>query len=243
MINKHSPLPIYAQLEQLIKEQIDTNELKEGDTIPSEREYAEKYKISRMTVRQAITRLTDNGYLQRQRGRGTFVAPKKVEQPLNSLMGFSEEMRIRNISAQTQLLNLQIIEPNSLLEEKLKISADEPVYRIERVRLVENTPISYQIFYTPLSRISGITPEIAKHSLYDYIEHKLGLHLAYAEQEMEVAKAHKKEAEALNVKVGTPVLYIQRISYSEKNDPLEYTISYHLKQYKLKLTIPARSSP
>lgn len=78
MINKHSPLPIYYQLEQGIKEMIEKGQLQPGEMIPSEREWAEMYEISRMTVRQAINNLVNDGYLVRKRGKGTFVATKKL---------------------------------------------------------------------------------------------------------------------------------------------------------------------
>lgn len=83
MIQKNSLSPLYYQLEEEIKEAIQKLELAPGEMIPSEKEYTEKYEISRMTVRQAISNLVNDGYLYRQRGKGTFVAQQKLEQPLD----------------------------------------------------------------------------------------------------------------------------------------------------------------
>lgn len=238
MIDKTSPLPIYAQLEQLIKTQILQHQLKEGELIPSEREYAEKYQISRMTVRQAITRLTESGYLQRQRGKGTFVAMTKVEQPLNFLTSFSEDMCLKGMAARSQVVDFQVIEADSLLAEKLQIAVGTQIYQIKRLRFADDLPIAYQIFYATHALIQGLTKEIASHSLYQYMENELGLHLDYAEQEMEVRKAQKHEAEMLNIKVGSPLFFIQRTSFSPTNQPIEYAISYHLgDRYKFKVRI------
>lgn len=76
MIDKSSPLPIYYQIEEQLKRQIENGELKPNDSLPSEREFAERFEISRMTVRQAINNLVNDGYLYRQKGRGTFVSEK-----------------------------------------------------------------------------------------------------------------------------------------------------------------------
>lgn len=77
MIDKQSPIPIYYQLEQYMKEKIEKGEWQPGEMIPSERELAEMYDISRMTVRQAVNNLVNDGYLIRRRGKGTFVAAQK----------------------------------------------------------------------------------------------------------------------------------------------------------------------
>ena len=93
MIKKDSHIPIYYQIETEIKKLAETKDLKPGDLIPSEREFAEKYEVSRMTVRQAINNLVNEGILIRQRGKGTFIAEPKIEQPLQGLTSFSEDMR------------------------------------------------------------------------------------------------------------------------------------------------------
>ncbi len=80
MIDKSSPLPIYYQIEEQLKNKLKNGELKPNDSLPSEREFAERFEISRMTVRQAINNLVNDGYLYRQKGRGTFVSEKKLEQ-------------------------------------------------------------------------------------------------------------------------------------------------------------------
>ncbi|GAB3062361.1 hypothetical protein GCM10027286_27550 [Virgibacillus ainsalahensis] len=92
MIDKHSPIPIYYQLEEQIKNFIQSENLAPGDILPSEREMSEKYKINRMTVRQAINNLVAQGLVYRQKGRGTFIAEEKFEQDLSGLSSFSEDM-------------------------------------------------------------------------------------------------------------------------------------------------------
>ncbi len=93
MIDKNSPIPIYYQLELQIRQFIESEQLQPGDILPSEREFTEKYNISRMTVRQAINNLVSEGLLYRQKGKGTFIAEQKFEQDLSGLTSFSEDMK------------------------------------------------------------------------------------------------------------------------------------------------------
>lgn len=102
MLDKQSPIPIYIQIEEQLKQQIQQGDFPVGTAIPSERELTERFDVSRMTVRQAITNLVNDGLLYREKGRGTFVASPKVEQPLNGLTSFTEDMVKRGDGAEQQ---------------------------------------------------------------------------------------------------------------------------------------------
>jgi len=236
MIKKNSPVPIYFQIEQHIREKIDKKELKPGEMIPSEREFAEKYQISRMTVRQAITNLVNEGYLQRERGKGTFVAVKKFEKNVRGLTSFSEDMRSRGLEPGTQVLDFIIIEADPLIASSLQIEEGAKVYQIERLRLADQQPIAFEVFYMSEDLVPGLTREVAGHSIYQYVESEIGLHLTSGVQELEATTAHKREASALAIKVGAPVLYIQQITFLEGQQPLEFVKSYYrADRYKYKV--------
>lgn len=237
MINKNSPTPIYSQLEQLIKELI-TKQLNPEDLIPSEREFAEKYQVSRMTVRQAITNLTNDGYLQRKRGVGTFVALKKLEQNLDHLTSFSEDMRSRGMEPGTKVLEFNKIEANEKIAQKLGLEEGSPIYEIKRLRLADHLPIALQLFYTSVDLVTGLTKEIAEQSIYQYVESELNLSILSAQQDVEAMVAKKREAEALHIKVGDPVLYISRVGLAENDIPLEFVQSfYRADRYKFKVKV------
>lgn len=106
-IDKQSPIPMYHQIMENLKKQIEDGTLAPDTLIPSEREYAERFGISRMTVRQALSNLVNEGYLYRQKGKGTFVSRKKFEQPLQGLTSFSEDMRQRGLKASSQLIDFK----------------------------------------------------------------------------------------------------------------------------------------
>ncbi|THE10196.1 GntR family transcriptional regulator [Bacillus timonensis] len=235
MIKKSSPVPIYFQIEQRIREKIEKKELNPGEMIPSEREFAEKFQISRMTVRQAINNLVNEGYLQRVRGKGTFVTVKKFEKNTQRLTSFSEDMRSRGLEPGTEVLSFCSIEADSLIASQLMIDKGAEVYQIERLRLADQQPIAFEVFYMSQNLVPGLTREVAEHSIFKYVE-EMGLHIVSGVQELEATTAHKREASALGIKVGAPVLYIQQISYLEDQQPLEFVKSYYrADRYKYKV--------
>ncbi|WP_010284686.1 GntR family transcriptional regulator [Bacillus timonensis] len=236
MIKKNSPVPIYFQIEQRIREKIETKELKPGEMIPSEREFAQKYQISRMTVRQAINNLVNEGYLQRERGKGTFVALKKFEKNVKGLTSFSEDMRSRGFEPGTRVLDFTVIEADTLIATKLQLEEGSKVYEIECLRLADQQPIAFEVFYMSEDLVPGLTREVAENSIYRFVEGEIGLHITSGVQELEATTAHKREASNLGIKVGDPVLYIQQITYIEHQQPLEFVKSYYrADRYKYKV--------
>lgn len=233
MISKDSHIPIYYQLETEIKELIEKKDLKPGDPISSEREFSEKYNISRMTVRQAINNLVNEGILVRQRGKGTFVAKPKVEQALQGLTSFSEDMIARGMVPITKIIDFQMIPSTRKIAEKLAIDEGALVYEVQRLRLADDIPMAVETSYLPESLFRGLTKEIALSSLYQYVETNLNLQINHAVQSLESSVVRKKEAEILELKEGSPVLLIERFSYLENHKPFEYVKSiYRGDRYK-----------
>lgn len=238
MIDKHSPIPIYYQLEELIKSSIEKEKLKPGDMLPSEREYTEKYEISRMTVRQATTNLVHNGYLVRERGKGTFVANQKIEQTLQGLTSFTEDMRSKGMEPGTKILDFKIVSTDQDIAKKLNIEKGLPIYKIERVRLADGFPTAYETSFLSKEIVSGLTEEIIKGSLYEHVEKTLGLTIGYATQVMEASTARARESGILGIHEGAPILVISRITYLKNEKPLEVVNSiYRGDRYKFVINI------
>ncbi|PLS02063.1 GntR family transcriptional regulator [Neobacillus cucumis] len=233
MIYKNSPIPIYYQLEELIKGLIEKGDLKPGDALPPEREYAEKYQISRMTVRQAFTDLVNEGYLFRQQGKGTFVAERKIEQGLQGLTSFTEDMKSRGLKPGNKLIKFEIIPADSQIAGHLKIAEYGPVYEISRIRLADDVPMALETNYISANLIKGLTEGIVNKSLYAYIEGQLNLRIDSASQTIESSIASQSEANFLNISKGDPVLLIQRNTYLLDGTPLELVKSvYRADRYK-----------
>lgn len=227
MIKKDSPLPIYYQLEQGIRNLIENKQLKSGDAIPSEREYSQLYGISRMTVRQAINNLVNDGYLERIRGKGTFVAFEKIEQPLKGLTSFSEDMRSRGLEPSTCILHFSIVDAGQKEASLLEIAEGSSIIKIERLRLADQEPMAYESLILPYDLVPGLTAEIAQGSIYEYVESKLGLRITSAIQELQATTVRKKAAEQLNIHEGAAILSIQRKSFLENKRPFEVVQSFY----------------
>lgn len=233
MIDKNSPIPIYYQLEEHIKELIEKGELKPGDALPAEREYSEKHQISRMTVRQAFTQLVNDGYLYRLQGKGTFVADRKIEQTLQGLTSFTEDMRTRGLEPGSQLVHFEIIPASSKIAQQLAIQEYAPVYEIKRIRLADNVPMALETNYISANLIQGLTEQIVNQSLYEYIEGKLNLRIDHASQVIESSVANQAEAQYLKIKKGAPVMLIQRNTFLRDGTPVEFVkSSYRADRYK-----------
>ncbi|MEM1504379.1 GntR family transcriptional regulator [Domibacillus sp. 8LH] len=238
MIDKRSPVPIYYQLEHMIRQQIDTGELQPGDLIPSEREYAEQLDVSRMTVRQAITNLVNEGLLYRQKGRGTFVAEQKLEQNLSGLTSFTEDMRARGMVPGSALLAFQIVPADKKVADRLSLAEHAPVYEIKRIRLADEVPMALETVYMSANLIKGLSEVIVMASLYHHIEKELGLEIGRAVQSMESAIVSEAERPHLLVPKGAPVLLIERHTFLKDGTPLEYVkSSYRADRYKFTLDI------
>jgi GntR family transcriptional regulator len=233
MIKKNSPIPIYYQLEEQIKDLIENGVLKPGDAIPPEREYAEKYQISRMTVRQAFTHLVNDGYLHRIQGKGTFVSERKIEQPLQGLTSFTEDMKARGLNPGSQLIHFEMIPATSQIASQLSIQEYGPVYEIKRIRLADDVPMALETNYISANLIKGLTEQIVNQSLYSYIEQQLGFQIDYATQVIESSVANQIEAQHLKINTGSPVMLIQRNTFLQDGTPVELVkSSYRADRYK-----------
>jgi GntR family transcriptional regulator len=233
MIQKDSPIPIYYQLQEQLKEMIENEELDPGTPLPSEREMAEKYEISRMTVRQAVTNLVNEGLLTRSKGRGTFVAEEKIEQTLMKLTSFSEDMRARGIEPGSKLISFEEVQADANTAKHLSIPPDTHVFQISRLRFGDGEPMALEVSYLVKDRLPEDTVNHLENSLYDYIEQQLGLAIDRARQTIEPSFATSREAELLTIDEGSPVLLLERTTFLSDNTVIEYVKSvYRGDRYK-----------
>jgi GntR family transcriptional regulator len=233
LIDKNSPLPIYYQIEEYIKERIEKGELKPGHVLPSEREYSQLFEVSRMTIRQAINKLVNDGYLYRKKGSGTFVAEKKFEQALQGLTSFTEDMKARGLSPSSQLLHFEIIPATPQVAATLQIAVHTPVYEIKRIRLADDIPMALETCYISANLVKGLTEDIISNSIYSYIEDKLQLEIGEATQIIESSLANEQEIDLLKINNGSPILLIERCTYLTNGTPFEVVhSSYRADRYK-----------
>jgi GntR family transcriptional regulator len=227
-IYRNSPVPRYHQLKEILREKIRTGELKPGDLIPSERELSETYRISRMTARQAITDLVNEGVFYREQGKGTFVTRNKITQQLMRLTGFTEDMRARGQNPTTRVLAARQCLADETTAERLRVPTGQPIVCLQRLRLADGEPLAVEFSHLHFKGCERLLDEDLEHnSLYRLLETKFALPLMEAEQEIEAGLASSEEALLLNIPAGSSVLHIRRITYTDRNQPLEYARSVY----------------
>ncbi|HZO71958.1 MAG TPA: GntR family transcriptional regulator [Ktedonobacteraceae bacterium] len=222
-IYRNSPLPRYYQLKEILRERIRSGEWKPGSLIPSERELSEKYGISRMTARQAITDLVNEGIFYREQGKGTFVSNRKITQQLIHLTGFTEDIRARGQLPSTKVLSAEMSPADEATAEKLRIEPGTLIFRLQRLRLADDEPLAIEVSQIHFKGCERLLEEDLEHnSLYRVLESKFGIMLMEADQELEAGLVGNDEAQILNIEPGSPVLFTRRTTYTERNQPIEY---------------------
>ena len=227
-VSRQSKSPLYEQIYQLLRNKIFDGQLRPGDLLPSEAELVEQYQVSRATVRQALDELVSDGLIQRKQGRGTFVSPHRVEQGLVRIVSFTEDMKQRGLEPGTKLRSAELIPASDILARHLEIPVDEPLARIERLRLADGEPMSIEMSYLVHRYCPGILEQdYTTQSLRKMLEDRYGIRFSSARQSIRAVSATKDIAKALSVKDNAALLYIERISYTEYDVPIEYLRLYH----------------
>ena len=225
---KSGPVPRYYQLQEIIRERIRTGELAPGSLVPSERELCERYGISRMTARQAISGLEAEGLLYREQGKGTFVGQPVIAQQLLQLTGFTEDMAARKSKPGARVLSAEMWPADEETAERLRIRPSQPVYRMRRLRLADGEPLAIE-----LTRVSFIGCErllhydLAQESLYRLLEGTFDIPLLEADEELQADQATDDESELLQIAPGSPVLRTRRVMVTRRNHPVEYATSVY----------------
>jgi GntR family transcriptional regulator len=220
-------VPLYQQLKNILKGQMLSGVLKPGDQIPSESELCRIYGVSRITVRQAVRSLVDEGFLYRKQGKGTFVASPKLRRRLPKLYSFSEDMMELGLRPSSKLLEQTVIEVDEELAELLRLpSANRQVNKLVRVRMANDEPILIERTLVPVYLCPNLWKEdLERGSLYAILREKYGLLLDHAYETYEVGKVRKDEARSLGCRVGSPAFIIERFTYLRNEVPVELTRS------------------
>jgi len=229
IINREIPLPYYYQLEEILREQIESGKWQVDQKIPSEAELCKTFSVSRTVVRQALSELVNRGLLYRVKGKGTFVAKPKINESLmQNLTGFYEDMIARGLEPVTRVLVQRKTPANKKVAEKLEIQPGAPVIEIERLRSVNDQPITLVTTYLPYELCPGLLQEDLTHqSLYRLLEDKYELMIVRGRRTIEAVAANEREAHLLQVQKNAPLVLLDSVSYLEDGRPVEYFHALH----------------
>lgn len=238
VLTKAEGVALYIQVRETLRDQIKQGLLEPGQKLPAEDELAAQFGVSRMTLRQGITDLIDEGVLWRRRGVGTFVAQLHVERDHNKLTNFLETAQAEGFEAQVQPLSREVVPARLLVAKALALSETEPVIRIETLRLANGVPMTVYDEYVPYK----LCPELLQKDLcsqpaWQFLESN-GYKVKRAIQKIEARLADAELARLLDVEEGSPILYKQRTILAEDGTPVELILCHNRgDRYSVKMTL------
>jgi len=219
-------VPYYQQLKDKIINDIENGHLAPGDKLPSERELADQYQISRMTARHTLTILEREGLVERRVGAGTFVSSKKIEFDFITFNSFTKSMIGKGLTPSTQILSIYKDQARPMVANKLKIPTTEEVIYIKRLRLVNQVPIAIEESCIPYLYCEGIEDLIEKDkSLYQLLEDVYGITLVKAKQYIRVAFSDDYESKCLKIKVQSPCILQEAVAFDDREKEIEFSTS------------------
>ncbi len=238
-LRREAPTPLYLQLKNALVADIDAGQYKPHQRLLSERELGEKFKVSRMTVRQALNEMIRDGILYTQVGKGTFVSESKIDQQLRNLTGFSQEISTRGARPSSKVLSAQVLPASAHMAAVLKVMQGAEVIELSRLRLSNELPLCIEVAHVPHYLCPNILRnDFSRESLYRVFESDYGHRLVRAEQTMEASLADARELELLQMIAPASVLRIERFTYNQQDILLEYvTSAYRGDLYKFRLSL------
>jgi len=226
ILNRDLPVPLYHQVKTLILREIEAGRWRPEDQLPTEDELGDRFKVSKITVRQALRDLAELGYIRREQGRGTFVQRPPVILGPRELTSFTGEMRGHGMQATSEVLEQGIVPASSDVAAHLGIENDEDVFRLKRLRLADGEPMGVQTAFIPATLVPGIaTINFVNESLYDVLGARYNLYPSSAHETHIAFAVSADDARLLHLLPGSAVMAAERVSKLADGRALEYVQS------------------
>ncbi|NLG69352.1 MAG: GntR family transcriptional regulator [Firmicutes bacterium] len=233
-VDRRSSVPLVHQLSGILRRRILEGVYKPNEPIPTEEQLMEEHRVSRTTVRLALARLVNEGLIRREQGRGTFVNPvlqapgwvhpmafRPVSRDLVEVKSTTHIIESAGMTPSTQLIALEIQRPPEHIAQQLCLSATEPVFRIERLRLADEIPLVLERVWLPEALCPGLTERDLEGSLYRTLAERYGLELAAAHQTLKAVVVSGRDAARLQLPEGSPAMLVTGVTYLADGRPIE----------------------
>lgn len=215
MTGRQLDVPMHSVVRAELLGEISSGRLRPGDQVPTEPQLIDRFQVSRTTVRRALRDLETMGLIDRQPGRGSFVKEPRVEPRLDRLTGFVEDMEALGLSASASVELIERVPADAEVGKHLQLDPGEFVVHIQRVRLANGTPISFDDSYFPQELGSRMAREnLEAEPFYSILEGKYGIGLAGADYVVSATVADERVARLLDLPVAAPVLHVKRTSHA-----------------------------
>jgi len=220
-IDRTNPVPYYHQLKEGLREEIRSGRLRSGEKLPPERQLAEQHGISLITVRQALSRLADEGLLLRERGRGTFVTRAPLEFDLTSVRSFTEEMRRRGLEPGARVLYCAVEPAPPNVAERLGLARDASVVQLRRLRLADGAPMALETNYLPAALVPGLVELDLTGSLFTLLQARYGLIATQSIATLQAVPLYGEEARLLGLEEPGAGLRAEAVTYAQNGRPID----------------------
>jgi DNA-binding GntR family transcriptional regulator len=239
-LDRSSPVPLYFQVSRQIEAAIDAGELAPGDRLENEISLADRWGLSRPTMRRAIQELVDKGLLVRRRGIGTQVVHGRVKRPMDLTSLFDDLARSEQKPG-TRVLDRQVVPAPAGVAERLGTATGTQVLHLERLRTARDEPLAVMRNWLPADLAPVLTADaLESRGLYELMR-GTGVHLRIATQRIGARGATAPEARLLAVRKGAPLLTMERVTYDGSGRAVEFgSHVYNAETYSIEMTVVER---
>lgn len=227
VLDRSIPVPLYYQLKEKLLLDIKNGNYNLGDAIPTEKDLSSMFAISRTTVRQAINELVQEGWLYREKSKGTFVTKPKINQSFVQALGsFNEQMEKLGKKPSTQLLELEVINVPDYILNKLNLEKNDKVIYIHRKRYADEIPIVMVETFLPYNKCRFILDyDLEDFSLYSLLRNYEETEIHKIHRYIEAVIAEDYDINNLNISINNAIQLFTSIAYSAYEEPIEYSIA------------------
>jgi GntR family transcriptional regulator len=231
----------YVRLANILRSAVEAGELREHQALPSERDLAEKYDVSRDTVRKAVRLMQEQGVIYSDHGRGNFVAPAMVRGMTRFIDSFSEDTGKRGSAAGQRILEAGQVPATLALGGVLNVPPGQMLTRVHRVRLIDDVAVGTHDAYFALPREAKLTANQIERagSLYRLLKERFGFAPAEAVENLSATLAGASDAMHLGIEVGAPLLVCERVTLSDRREPIEYCLMKYVQTYRYSTRVVA----
>lgn len=208
--------PLYVQLKTELQRAIADHVYESGQKIPTEVELSAQYNVSRITVRQAVQALCEEGYLIKKQGKGTFVCQRRISRKLENMMSFTRACQANGMIPSTLVLERKVEQLGEAEQKLFGVPGDDRYLKISRLRMADMLPVMLDINYFPLPKFAFLTAEDLSGSLYQVLK-RYGVHIyAMRNMTLNVIQADKVLARQMNISAGTPLFDMVTNNYDKE---------------------------
>lgn len=236
------PVPLWFQISDRLRSAVAEGEFVPGDVLPPESALIRRFGVSRTTARSALDQLEREGLVKRRAGRGSIVLPPKVDQPLNLLASFAEDMKARNLTPSYRTLDVSVVRAPAEAAARLGIQRGTRLVQIERLLLADGQPLASSRSWlepsaVPTSERPSV-PMMDSTSLYRWLEDTAGVRVALGEEYIEAGVARPPIDEQLGIERGAAVLIARRLASTADSRPVEYVVlHYRADRYRFRVEL------